>query len=66
MKCGQRHRDWKRGIGMGKTGEKLLSVAQMAKILKITPQGVRKSIKEGRLKGAFKVGAYWVIKRRSI
>ena len=40
---------------------KQYSVSQMAEILKITPQGVRKACKEGRLRPAYKIGSFWII-----
>lgn len=42
-------------------GKKLITVSEMAKRLRVTPQAIRKAIAEKRIKGARKIGHYWVI-----
>lgn len=46
---------------MAKKREREVTVSQLAKILGITRQAVRKAIVEGRIKNARKLGHQWVI-----
>lgn len=44
-----------------KLKQRQVSVTELARIKKVTPQAIRKAIREERILGAKKIGCQWVI-----